>query len=219
MGNDAMRQAWRRLAGETGRAQAVGAELLARYGEPHRRYHDLAHLRAVLAGVDALAGHCLDADAVRLAAWFHDAVYEGVPGRDEEDSARLAERRLPGGEVTPTRVAEGARLVRLTASHAPEPGDADGEVLCDADLAVLGGEPRDYRAYAEAVRAEYAHVREEHFARVRAGILEGLLEREHLFRTPQARDLWQERARVNLRTELAELRRMAGPGPRDLGPA
>ena len=33
-------------------SRAVGAELLARWAEPHRRYHTLDHLRAVLAAVD-----------------------------------------------------------------------------------------------------------------------------------------------------------------------
>ena len=36
-----------------------------------------------------------------------------------------------------------------------EPGDANGAVLCDADLAVLASPPEAYAAYASAVREEY----------------------------------------------------------------
>ncbi|GAA3756489.1 HD domain-containing protein [Spinactinospora alkalitolerans] len=195
--------AWRSLAGSGSEAAAVGAELLARWAEPHRRYHTLDHLRAVLAAVDELADAAADAATVRYAAWFHDAVYQGEPGTDEERSARLAERLLPRCGLTARRALEVARLVRVTAGHTPEPGDADAEVLCDADLAVLGRAPEDYAAYAEAVREEYAHVGDADFRAGRAAVLRGLLDRPALYRTPSARARWEERARANLTAELA----------------
>ncbi|HLV75083.1 MAG TPA: hypothetical protein VKY91_20080, partial [Vulgatibacteraceae bacterium] len=55
--------------------------LLARWREPQRRYHTVAHLTAVLDRVDELAEYAGDPDVVRLAAWFHDAVY--LPDRSE----------------------------------------------------------------------------------------------------------------------------------------
>jgi predicted metal-dependent HD superfamily phosphohydrolase len=205
--------AWRRLVPDSPASRAVGAELLARWAEPHRRYHTLDHLRAVLAAVDRLAHLAADADAVRLAAWFHDAVYEGRAGWDEERSAQLALALLPRCGVPPGRVAEAARLVRLTAAHAPEPGDRDGAVLCDADLAILAAPPDGYAAYAAAVREEYRHVPDAAFAAGRAGVLSRLLAMPRLFRTPVARELWEERARANLAAELARLAEPAPPQP------
>ena len=73
------------------------------------------------------------------------------------------------------RVDEVARLVLLTAGHDPEPGDANGAVLCDADLAVLAGPPDAYAAYASAVRAEYGHLSDEEFTAGRIAVLERLL--------------------------------------------
>lgn len=127
---------WKRLAGPGREAAAVGAELLARWAEPHRRYHTLDHLKAVLAAVEVLADAARDSTLVRYAAWFHDAVYRGEPGADEENSAQLAELLLPSCGLSTEQVAEVARLVRVTADHSPEPGDANAEVLCDADLAI-----------------------------------------------------------------------------------
>ncbi|QYC43132.1 hypothetical protein Nocox_27680 [Nonomuraea coxensis DSM 45129] len=201
--------AWVRLAGASPAALATGAELVARWSEPHRHYHDRAHLAAVLAAVDDLASDAADPDAVRLAAWFHDAVYDGHPGRDEERSAQLAQARLPACGVPPAVVAEVARLVRLTAAHDTlAGGDANGAVLCDADLAVLGG-PRDapggYAAYAAAVRREYAHVPDDLFRLGRADVLRRLLATPSLYRTARARELWEERARANMTAELASL--------------
>ncbi|MFI6540260.1 metal-dependent phosphohydrolase [Nonomuraea sp. NPDC050547] len=192
------------LVADTPAAQALHAELVARWSEPHRRYHTLTHLRAVLAAVDDLADLAGDPVAVRLAAWFHDAVYDGRPGWDEERSAQMAQRRLPACGVPAERVAEVARLVRLTAAHDTlRDGDANGAVLCDADLAVLGRP--GYEVYAADIRREYAHVPDELFAAGRSAVLARLLAVPNLYRTERARALWQERARHNMSAELAAL--------------
>ncbi|HCA85533.1 MAG TPA: hypothetical protein DEQ61_08570 [Streptomyces sp.] len=181
--------------------EPYGANLLARWGEPQRRYHTTAHLTAVLDRIDEQAGHSADPDAVRLAAWFHDAVYRPDRSGNEERSARLAELALPEAGVSPARTAEVARLVRLTATHDPAPGDTDGELLCDADLAVLAGSPEAYAAYAAAVREEYGFVPDDAFRAGRAEILRGLLALPRLYRTPEG-ERWESAARHNLGTEL-----------------
>ncbi|GIH59510.1 HD domain-containing protein [Microbispora siamensis] len=185
--------------------RALAAELTARWAEPHRRYHTTAHLRAVLAAIEPLAAQARDADAVRLAAWFHDAVYEGRPGWDEERSAQLAQARLPACGLPAERVREVARLVRLTAGHAYEPGDMNAAVLCDADLAILAAPPGAYETYTRAVREEYRHVPDEAFRTGRAAVLRELLGKPRLFGTPVGRDLWELRARENVTAELTAL--------------
>ncbi|QNE75792.1 hypothetical protein F0344_15175 [Streptomyces finlayi] len=176
--------------------------LLARWAEPQRRYHTTAHLAAVLDRVDTLAGHAADPDAVRLAAWFHDAVYRPDRSENEERSAVLAERALPEAGVPSAVTTEVARLVRLTVTHDPAEGDANGEVLCDADLAVLASGPKEYAEYAAQVREEYAFVPDEAFREGRAAVLRQLLGLPALFRTPHGVAEWEPRARQNLMTEL-----------------
>ena len=92
---------WTRVAlavGASGDIAGTGARLLGAYGSPDRTYHDLRHLTEVLQRVDELAAEATDPDLVRLAAWYHDAVYDtsagppaGVDLSNEERSARLAE--------------------------------------------------------------------------------------------------------------------------------
>ncbi|MGW0310119.1 HD domain-containing protein [Streptomyces flavidovirens] len=176
--------------------------LLARWAEPQRRYHSTDHLVAVLGHLDTLAGHADDPAAVRLAAWFHDAVYRPDRSENEERSAVLAERALSELGLDGARTAEVARLVRLTATHNPGPGDTNGEALCDADLAILAAPPGPYAAYASAVREEYGFVPDAAFREGRAAVLRQLLELPTLFRTPHGRDRWEARARQNLATEL-----------------
>ncbi|MFD9123918.1 hypothetical protein [Kitasatospora sp. NPDC059571] len=194
-----------RRCGATADPEPYGRDLLGRWAEPQRRYHTTEHLAAVLGHVDALADGAADPDAVRLAAWFHDAVYRPDRSENEERSARLAERALTEAGLGAGLVAEVARLVRLTVTHHPAPGDADGEVLCDADLAVLGSAPEQYAAYAAAVREEYAFVPEEAFRSGRAAILRQLLALPALYRTPAARERFDTAARANLAAELSRL--------------
>lgn len=185
-----------------------GRNLLSRWAEPQRRYHTVDHLRAVLDRVDELTdqgGEGGELELVRLAAWFHDAVYRPDRSENEERSALLAEKALTEAGLTPHEVAEVARLVRLTISHDPAPGDLNGETLCDADLAILATAPDTYRGYAAAVREEYAFVPEGAFREGRAAVLRHLLGLPRLFRTPYGAAVWEERARENLERELAEL--------------
>ncbi|WP_190160782.1 HD domain-containing protein [Streptomyces litmocidini] len=190
-----------------------GRNLLSRWAEPQRRYHTVTHLRAVLDRIDELAdqgGEGGELELVRLAAWFHDAVYRPDRSENEERSAALAEKALTEAGLTPREVTEVARLVRLTTTHDPAPGDLNGETLCDADLAVLATGPDAYRGYAAAVREEYSFVPADAFREGRATVLRRLLSLPRLFRTPYGAAAWEGRARENLERELAELAGTSG---------
>jgi predicted metal-dependent HD superfamily phosphohydrolase len=202
-------ESWAALAGDSPTSRTEWAALVAAWSEPHRRYHDLAHLAAVLGIVGELAGAAPDPDAVRLAAWYHDAVYDPLRSDNEEVSAERARAGLRG-LVADDRLAEVVRLVRLTAGHDAAPDDANGAVLCDADLAVLASPPEAYAGYASAVRAEYGHLSDEEFIAGRITVLEHLLALPRLFRSPAVADAWTPRARANLTAELSLLR---GRGP------
>lgn len=180
---------------------ALFLDLLDRWGEEHRKYHGRTHLLAVLEALDLLTGPADPPRTVLLAAWFHDAVYRGIAGQDEEESARLAEDRLAHAGLPAAEVDEVARLVRMTADHQPETGD--GALLSDADLSVLGGTPDAYARYLAAVRQDFAHIGDDDFAAGRAAVVRQLLQLEPLFHTPRGRDLWLAAARRNLQGELA----------------
>jgi predicted metal-dependent HD superfamily phosphohydrolase len=162
-----------------------------------RVYHDLIHVAAVREAVVGLGG----LPATRLAAWYHDAVYE--PGRtdNEEASARLARERLAATQET---LAELERLILLTKTHSPEVDDLQGQILCDADLAILAAPPHDYCRYAQAIRKEYDFVPDRAFWYGRAHVLRSLLDRSAIYHTPQMREA-EPAARMNMLTELSWL--------------
>jgi predicted metal-dependent HD superfamily phosphohydrolase len=188
----------------TDAVDAAGADLLGRWRQPHRHYHTTEHLRAVLSIVDGDAGEAADPDLVRLAAWWHDAVYDPRAAGDENEraSAALAAAVLGELRVPAPGIAEVVRLVELTATHAPRSGDRNAALLCDADLAVLTRPPAEYDLYTAAIRREYAHVPEDAFRAGRAALLSRLLSRPALYRVHPS---WEAPARANLRRELATL--------------
>ena len=178
-------------------------ELTARYREPHRRYHTLEHIGEVVAVLARLGG----GDAVDLAAWFHDAVYDprAGAGESEQASALLATERLDALGAPRGLVSEVARLVDMTAGHEPTPDDHDGRALADADLAILGAAPARYERYRRDVRAEYAHVPDDAWRHGRADVLARFLTRPRIFHDDVLHAELDARARTNLSDELHSL--------------
>jgi predicted metal-dependent HD superfamily phosphohydrolase len=72
-------------------------DLLARWSETHRKHHTVAHLHEMLDAIGLLAKSGIDfhREALELAAWFHDAIYEiGRDDNDDVDGAVLCDADL-----------------------------------------------------------------------------------------------------------------------------
>ncbi|ADG73627.1 conserved hypothetical protein [Cellulomonas flavigena DSM 20109] len=202
-------------AGGTAPAEEIrrtAEDLLERWTRPERHFHNLKHLVEVLARVDELDEEAHHPDLVRLAAWYHGAVFDSAErkayanrgGEDEAASAALAREQLTALGVPEPQTQQVARLVSALVRHSPDPSDGDCAVLCDADLAMLAAEPQRYKAYLNDVRAEYAHLPVADYVRARVRILRKLLARPSLFTSPLAQS-WEEPARQNVAAELQRL--------------
>jgi predicted metal-dependent HD superfamily phosphohydrolase len=185
----------------------VGERLFERYSERGRYYHDARHILHCLETFDRYTGRVASDDAVELALWFHDSVYDvhAPPGKNERDSAEyfqhefgdLAADIIDGGEV---------RRLILATWHAGRPGDGDAMLTCDIDLSVLGAEAPRYDAYAADIRREYAFLDDATFREGRRKVLESFLARRSIFATRHFRKLFEERARQNVLREIEALR-------------
>jgi predicted metal-dependent HD superfamily phosphohydrolase len=185
--------------------QPLPTDLDVRYAEPHRRYHNLAHVQQVVRDAVALTDG-RDQAVVALAAWAHDVVYDGRPGDDERASAAWARRELTAAGLADADVTRVEKLVLATLDHTAPPGDHLADALLDADLAILGAAPVDYERYRVAVREEYSHVTDSDWRVGRAAVLRQLLDRAPLYRTAAARARWADRAHANLAGELTALK-------------
>ena len=191
-------------------ASSIAGALGRRYRERHRRYHNLAHVAAMLDFATEYSAALDDGTAVILAIWYHDAVYRPRQGHNEVASARLAQDELME-IITSSRLARVVRLILATERHEPPAGEPDAPLFLDFDLAILGAPPDEYRAYARAIRTEYRWVPAVLYRSRRAELLEGLLQRPAIFLTDQFRARFEQRARENLHAEIARLR----PRPND----
>ncbi len=203
----------------TAQVAELGESLLQAWEQPHRAYHHSGHLSQMLSDLDRLYAHRTQGStplALILAAWFHDAVYEGAPGEDERRSEQLASASLKplvtAGLLTEQEQQMVSLLVHATATHElPESADlpagyepTDIQLFLDADMAILAADSARYRRYLRGVRSEYSHFDNEAFRTGRTTFLRSILGRERIFLSEEAFKLWEEPARANLRAELSE---------------
>ena len=180
----------------TAQVADLGESLLQAWEQPHRAYHHSGHLSQMLIDLDRLYAHRTQGStplALILAAWFHDAVYEGAPGEDERRSEQLASTSLEplvtAGLLTEQELQMVSLLVRATATHElPESADlpagyepTDIQLFLDADMAILAADSVRYRRYLRGVRSEYSHFDDEAFRTGRTTFLRSILGRERIF--------------------------------------
>jgi predicted metal-dependent HD superfamily phosphohydrolase len=208
---DALQTDWVRLL-ERYRIPAAEAYppfdlLVAAYSAPERHYHNLEHLGEMFRIVGRLAAEADDPVALRLAVWFHDAVYDPRADDNEVRSGELAVDLLGPLGVPAVVIERVVRLVRATAhlSNPDPPGDRDTVLLVDADLAILGAGEDRYRRYAADIRKEYGFLPDREYRAGRAAVLRRFLTRPQIFRHPVLAAEGEERARANLTAELREL--------------
>jgi predicted metal-dependent HD superfamily phosphohydrolase len=193
-----------RLGGRA--ADDVFADLVTRYGEPHRHYHGTAHLVDCLARFDEATSLADRPDEIELALWFHDAIHEPLSADNEARSATLARDSALAMELGEALAGRLAELVLLTRhDRDPDPRDLDAALLLDVDLSILGREPAEFDAYERAIRREYAAVADEAFRAGRRRVLESFLARPMIYRTGALARRWETPARRNLERSLLRL--------------
>ncbi len=202
MSDDALLDRWRTLwPGDAAQGDAIYRDLVARYGEPQRAYHTLAHVAVCLRWLDEVRPLLARPTEAEWALWFHDAVYDPRRADNEAQSAQLAAGALRAAGVDEDTVGRVADLIQLTA-HAMADLSDDAALVCDIDLAILGAEPAAFAAYDAAIRREYAWVPEDVFRRERARVLAGFVARRRIYHTPYFVDALEQRARANLEAAI-----------------
>jgi len=190
--------------------EAIGADLVRRLAEPHRRYHTAQHVVEMFWALEDLeraeALNARDSALARVAACFHDAVYNpaAIDGENERSSAELAERSLHSLGLHDTDIATVRDLVLATQAHELG-GDGVSAAFHDADLWILSSPSQRYAEYTAQVREEYAAVPDDAFRAGRAAVLRPFLERESIYATDLARSEWEPRAREQLAGEIHAL--------------
>lgn len=177
---------------------AVATGLLHRYGDPHRAYHDAAHVGLLWLRHLMHGGDPGDRD-MALAILFHDAVYEPLAKDNEARSAALLAELVPDA-------ADWVRgAILATADHLADPGgDCRVLRLLDLDLTPLAERPEIFARNTALLRQEYAAVAEPDWRAGRSRLLARFAAAERLYRT-RLSAIYEAPARANLTAEIASL--------------
>jgi predicted metal-dependent HD superfamily phosphohydrolase len=192
---------WRPLAERQNLTDADFEALADAYAESHRRYHTLVHILEMLACLDQTDGRPENPDALLLAVWFHDVVYDSraPKGGNEQASADWLASVCAAPAAVPA-----ARMILHSAHHGPSE-DPDTRLFCDLDLYRLAGPYATFRRHGDDVRAEYAWVDDAAWIAGRGDFLHGMLARETIYQTAYWQARLEAEARDNLRRAIAEL--------------
>jgi predicted metal-dependent HD superfamily phosphohydrolase len=195
-----LRSRWSKVWLDSGALSAENVaynELVKRYSQPHRAYHNLEHIRECLLHLDSASHLLARPTEAELAVWFHDVIYDTRGGENEELSARFAATILQSGGVENDSVQRIADLIRKT-SHRHSYLSGDAAIVADVDLTILGADPDRFNQYEIAIRVEYDWVPAPLYRRERRRILEQFLDRPHVFHTLFFREKFESQARANL---------------------
>lgn len=190
--------------GDTQRARAVFEDLVRRYNEPGRAYHNLPHIQACLKELDHSEPCSPKRDLIEWSIWFHDAVYDPRRKDNEALSAELAHRHMANMGITRPASGDITRLI-LATRHTSQPASDDEMLMVDIDLSILGQPESTFDAYDRAIRTEYEWVPAEDYHKGRATILYGFLSRPAIFNTRTFQERYEGAARVNLRRAIERL--------------
>jgi predicted metal-dependent HD superfamily phosphohydrolase len=203
-GLDQWRQMWARFGVSEPDASLL-ERLLARYSEPHRKYHTTRHLDECLAKFEELGAEARHPEEIEFALWFHDGVYDTKREDNEPRSAEWA-RAAAAAANLPDDVVERVEMLILATRHDTAPRDQDEKIIVDVDLAILGERPERFDEYEKQIREEYAWVPQVVFREKRREILKGFLARPSIFNTREFVEAYEARARANLERSIERLR-------------
>lgn len=172
------------------------------YCESHRKYHNLAHLKALFDEVDPFTDVFCQAhiDAIHIAIWFHDFVYKTDANypNNEIDSARGMCKLLHSDaqDFCLTRkqsIDLATEMILATSGHKipynmVSPTECDACALfLDADLSILASKGAQLVDYDHSIASEWLGNRKptEAFCTGRIGALENLASRPNIFYSKQ----------------------------------
>lgn len=185
---------------------ADGWAMLTRaYAAPPRAYHDLSHIADCLAQLDAWYPPAKEADVVRMALYWHDAIYDARARDNEERSAKMWVAFAHQFEVSPELRERVFTLIMVT-RHVGSAAEPDAQLIQDIDLSILGREESRFDQYEEAIREEYSWVGDTDYAQGRSEFLESLLNRDRIFLTDYGIRSFESEARANIVRSLNRLR-------------
>lgn len=183
--------AWESIGNPAFSTDIAWRGLVAEYSRPGRYYHNLNH---ILNGLKFLGTTHRDfvSNTLKVAWFFHDL-------KEKPQDSALCFKYMVHSDVDGPLVGRVTDLIMMTDTHVLTGDvDADKAAIVNADLSILASPEVQYRAYAYAVRAEYAEFTDDEYAIGRMQLLFSFMNRKKIFAgLPQL----EQPAKDNIRRE------------------
>ena len=199
MDRDRFRLLWQRnlLAGAKDDSDAIHRQLVDAYNEPQRVYHTLDHIEHCLGLFDSISRKLNKADAVEIAIWFHDVIYQpGAPDNEQLSADFFAS--LSAGILSDSFQRLVYDLIMATIHNGGDVSDADTQYLVDIDLSSFGLPWGEFIRDSENVRKELKHIPDSVFYPKQVAFQKALLNRPRFFLSDYFFNKFENQARQNL---------------------
>lgn len=196
---DRFRALWQRCLVDGARddSEKIHQRLLDGYNEPQRHYHTLAHIEQCMAMFDQCKSLASNPDALELAVWFHDVIFE--PGSPDNE-ARSAELYLDLSDGAHDAATRGLvkRLIMATLHDGSSLEDSDARYMVDIDLSSFGLSWEDFLRDSRNLRLESADLSDAEYFRRKTNFQNCLLAKERFYLSDYFAKRLETQARANL---------------------
>lgn len=183
--------------------------LVTAYDKGIRCYHTLEHVLYCLTKAEQFFQDEsyklteMERAAVKLALFYHDAIYDPTETDNEGRSGNLAWQGTKALGYARGFSDNVEWMIQDTATHLPR--TEMSQFVCDADLAILAEPPGTYKEYVEKVREEYYMYTDDEWIGGRIKFLEKYLIKPKFFYL-SCNERLNHNARENMQAELLDLR-------------
>ncbi len=184
-------------------------DLIKRYNEGGRYYHTLDHILTLLLLIDEHKELLKNANLLKIAAFFHDAIYDPNKTDNEKRSAQLAREKLTMMEFEENKIKMVESLIISTQNHVldQEVDSFEGNFFLDCDLAIFSANQEKYKEYNQQIRKEYSMYPDFLYNKGRVKVLKHFLQLDRIYKTDLFYIKREQLARQNINRELQLLMR------------
>ena len=196
MGKERFVNLWLRCGGDAIVAEERFDQLVQLYGEPQRHYHTFDHITHCLAKMDEVVEQVKCPEALELAIWYHDAIYQ-ISAKDNEQRSKdlfIAH----SSEVLDDNLRQQVYALIMVTVHPSVPSNPDQCLMVDIDLASFCLPWREFLRDSNRVRKELAHLSDVDFNAGQIHFLRILAGREWFYNSPHYRQHHEQAAHDNI---------------------
>ncbi len=196
---DRFRLVWRccLLVEATDESVEIHRQLIECYSEPQRFYHTLVHIEHCLSLLDIVKPRLQNPEALELAIWFHDVVYQ--PGAtDNEQLSADQFMSLTSGVFDDSLRDTVSRHIMATLHVESDIENLDTKYMVDIDLSSFGLPWPEFIRDSDNLRQEMAHLTNEDYYRKQTVFQKTLIDRPRFFKSDYFYQRYETQARENL---------------------